>query len=848
VTVQATWNDISGFGSPIHRIHRIHRIIAIVDPLDEIDEVNESNNEIVKEIIPKRPDLTIDTAHVHGGTGKAVVPIWNIGASGASDVTVRFVACEEKECKGCGCYGVHGPIRENGSANIQVHFDHLNAMNGHVEVRDSPDLRKPPIATYSDVEFADEWGPWVNGSTVYICCWGAWVEIDKYRWGNISDEVIDYLPAGKSEHVEVPWTEYREPYDLNVTVDPDNNITELDEDNNNKTIRMGADIAVSRYVTVDPYAPIMGDTCYIGTVENTGNLHTGEFNVTISINATNEIAFEHNTTINETISLAPNEEYVFPWETPEVEPPDDIGYDIRIVADPEDVVKELDEDNNEASTYGPLTVYSHTNYTGGKLYLYDTDWVYGNINYTIGDSRYGYGGRDEEAWDNYVVNFEDVIPENIEGKDIKLARLYLYWTWSKVFSINESKNVPVPAEVNVKFNNGWISEDRRYLDYPHATAQDVAWGTYAYEIPSGAVKPDNLVIVDKTPFKDKYESDPYYFNPYACGIFGVGLLVIYESDDGVLTNYWINEGGDVIYGDANNLGEKDMFTTTVFEGKVEDKDMTNATLWTIVPGGENDINEVRFNEMEWENAWDSNVGIDHRCVAEHLITRDNTAELQYISGSSMMSSGALLFVRYPPDLNIIDLTAPPYTVVGAHHSINVTIRNDGRSDAHDFNATLEIDGRQMVRIPHLDLPAGENMTIHLYNWTPMLLLHSYNLTVAADVLSGEDWTEVETDNNAMTKHVVIEEGGFGNQTGPRGTGGGSNPTGGEYAETITGRVMEGIKFSTIGGGGGAGMFSLTEWIMKGAVWLVLMLFVGLGYQMEQRSYGRGRVPGYAGVL
>ncbi len=36
----------------------------------------------------------------------------------------------------------------------------------------------------------------------------------------------------------------------------------------------------------------------------------------------------------------------------------------------------------------------------------------------------------------------------------------------------------------------------------------------------------------------------------------------------------------------------------------------------------------------------------------------------------------------------------------------------------------------------------------------------------------------------------------------------------------------------IDGGGGAGMFTLTEWITKGAVWLVLLLFVGLGYRME----------------
>jgi hypothetical protein len=122
----------------------------------------------------------------------------------------------------------------------------------------------------------------------------------------------------------------------------------------------------------------------------------------------------------------------------------------------------------------------------------------------------------------------------------------------------------------------------------------------------------------------------------------------------------------------------------------------------------------------------------------------------------------------------------------------------------------------MIRIPHLDLPAGNSTTIHLYNRTPMLLGHAYNLTAAADVLTGADWTEIETDNNVMTKRVLIEEGGLGNQTGPRGTGGGSNPTGGEYTETITGRVMEGVTFSTFGGGGGAGMFSALEWIRQGA--------------------------------
>jgi hypothetical protein len=72
-----------------------------------------------------------------------------------------------------------------------------------------------------------------------------------------------------------------------------------------------------------------------------------------------------------------------------------------------------------------------------------------------------------------------------------------------------------------------------------------------------------------------------------------------------------------------------------------------------------------------------------------------------------------------------------------------------------------------------------------------------------------------------------------------GVGVGAEATGGEFTEEITGRVMQGMKeFLSFGGGGGAGMFSLTEWILKSVVWSVLLLFVGLGYWVEGRSYGR----------
>ncbi|MEA1909181.1 MAG: CARDB domain-containing protein [Euryarchaeota archaeon] len=821
-----------------------HVLEAVIDPEDCIDEINESNNLLRKPVWVKGPDITPASIRSEGGKISAVIR--NIGDGGAENVTVSF--CREVN-RSCIHKRFNDPVIERidhtDATRIRVRFKDIK-MYGNMYLQDE---NGAIVDEYSG-KSSDIWTQWVHGDTVQIVADAidevgvplSGFEIDRYEY-EFESKILDLDAHNQTLVVGAVACEYEEPYNLSVWVDVDDNILESDEDNNDKRVRMGADIAVIR-VVIDPEAPIMGDTCQIKEIANIGNLPTPEFDVMVYINATNKTTFRYNKTIAETITLEPDEIYGFSWETPEVEPPDDVDYDIRIVTDPEDVVKELDEANNNV-TGRPATVYSHTNYTGGELYLYETDWVYGNIRYTIGDCKVCKSGETYAGttWGDYKANFEDVIPEDMTGADIKLARLYLYWTGGRAYSINESKYVPLPIEADVEFNGVLISEDRRYIDCPHATREyDVAWGTYTYEIPSGAVKSDNSVVVDRSPFKNIRNSDPGYRDPYEFGIFGVGLIVVYESDEGVLTNYWINEGGDVVYEGANSLGIEDMATTAVFDGKIEDKEMTNATLWTAVPhGGESshDTSALYFNGKRWGNVWDDGGGIDHRHVTEHLLTKDNTAKLQYISGTSMMSSNAFLFVRYPPDLAITNLTAPDRTVVGAHHSINVTIINNGRSDAHNFNVTFYIGKKQMVRIPHLDLPAGNATTLHLYNWTPKMLGYVYNLTVAADVLSGEDWTEVETENNAMTRRVLIEEGGFGNQTGPRGIGGGAEATGGEFTEEITGRVMQGMKeFLTLGGGGGAGMFSLTEWIMKSVVWSVLILFVCLGYWVEGRSLGR----------
>ena len=530
----------------------------------------------------------------------------------------------------------------------------------------------------------------------------------------------------------------------------------------------------------------------------------------------------------------------FEWK-----PVTDGTYSFNISADPEDMIIELDEKNNGIEF--DATVFKSLGYGGSCLETFADGTVNGAFIFEMGDRvgndgpKHWYEGTFKEG-DTYGTEWNILLPADAS---IETARLYLYWGFAEGYT--------QPIAFNVKFNDHLLAQDPaypEYSDYPieegTAYGYNYAYGVYCYDVRDYVTGSDESTVT----IRDLHGAAK------TC-IAGMSLVIVYESDEGILTKYWINEGADVLGAGGSGLRFSPLLpdectTEVVFEGDADSDGLSNATLITVVPWGNRGnerVDEVFYRGTKWvgkkknglyfngkelkDGVWicDCNkdsVGIDKRDVKDDLVKRNNVAELQDRGDGMMVSANAFLFLRYPPDLNVINLTAPESTVVGAQHSINTTIRNDGRSDAHDFNVTFYIDGKEMVRIPHLDLPAGENMTLHLYNWTPMMLVHVYNLTAAADVLSGEDWTEIETDNNAMSKSVVIEEGGFGNQTGPRGDGGGSNPTGGKFTEEITGRVMQGMKeFLSVGGGGGAGMFSLTEWIMKGVVWLVLLSFVGL---------------------
>jgi len=224
----------------------------------------------------------------------------------------------------------------------------------------------------------------------------------------------------------------------------------------------------------------------------------------------------------------------------------------------------------------------------------------------------------------------------------------------------------------------------------------------------------------------------------------------------VLTDYWINEGADVLYDIANNLGETDLITTARFarpdgtEGHVDNITYANATLQTIVPGS-NDDTELRFNgNIIGDDVWmDSNIATDQRYVTEYLLENDNIAEFQYegsgsgnVSGDlSMMSSNAFLFVRYPPDLEP-EVPTQLNANAGASYNIPITIHNWGRSKAKNFNVIVTIvtiDGNEVLNktIPIPEIKGagqeGDNVTINIPEKAPAVEgIITHNVTVVVD--------------------------------------------------------------------------------------------------------------------
>ncbi|RJS69455.1 hypothetical protein CW714_08610, partial [Methanophagales archaeon] len=248
-TITGVWENISLYGAPTHVV------TAIVDPLDLMDEINESNNELSPVVLMNFSDFNVTRFNQPTREEKnASVTIKNLGARGASNVTVRFYKIVTEPClvKDGGMPIIS--ITKAGAAKMRLHFRKLDASEEYavLEVKKNWDDEQP-VVDYSGQELPEGvWTPWIEGDTVWIIYSGATFDINKYEWKDVEHTIIKYLNASESVNVTLPerWQKYVKPQILEVSVDPYDNITELNEYNNNGTAVIYADLVLREVGTV----------------------------------------------------------------------------------------------------------------------------------------------------------------------------------------------------------------------------------------------------------------------------------------------------------------------------------------------------------------------------------------------------------------------------------------------------------------------------------------------------------------------------------------------------------------------------------------------------------------------
>jgi hypothetical protein len=338
------------------------------------------------------------------------------------------------------------------------------------------------------------------------------------------------------------------------------------------------------------------------TVNNTGTKDAAAFNATLAVNGT----------IVDTQSISGLEEdgstiVSFIW-TPAAAG----DYLLTVTADPEDVIEESDETNNDLSQV--VTAYT-SGYMGGSLTTYAHDVVRGDLFYTIGNSTYRGGLPSGET---YTVEFN--ITDIPAGAAVKTARLYSYWTYSY-----EEPG----ASMDVTFDGTLQIQDASYIDRKGYGSFNKPYGTYAYDLDlsDNGVYPATITNTGTNKFS----------------IYSMGLLVVYE-DNGNEIEYWIDEGADLLSAKSGVTPEQ-ATTDAPFDGTVALTDVESARLITVVPSGDKGLNTLLFNSYTESGIWNTtNIAVEERDVTAHITSTDNLAQLRD-NQDFLMPSGAFLVLQ-----------------------------------------------------------------------------------------------------------------------------------------------------------------------------------------------------------
>ncbi|MDQ1252585.1 MAG: hypothetical protein QG646_1706, partial [Euryarchaeota archaeon] len=200
------------------------------------------------------------------------------------------------------------------------------------------------------------------------------------------------------------------------------------------------------------------------------------------------------------------------------------NYTLKAVVVPGSTISDTVATNNELSITQQV---QHNGYVGDKpLETYAHGIVDGNIIYDYGNSVYSgkvLGGS------SYTVTHNLTLPANAT---VKFARLYNFWTWSATGTTG------VYPTMNLQFQGKSLAPNKEYSDQKGwGSIYDYPSGTWAYDV-TDLVKESGTFTTTVT----NANSDTSNFVCFD----GIGLLVVYEDGSGKDTEYWINEGCDMV--------------------------------------------------------------------------------------------------------------------------------------------------------------------------------------------------------------------------------------------------------------------------------------------------------------
>jgi uncharacterized protein DUF3344/CARDB protein len=281
---------------------------------------------------------------------------------------------------------------------------------------------------------------------------------------------------------------------------------------------------------------------------------------------------------------------------------------VTVTADPDNTITESDETDNRAVLNATVVYngYKGKRFTDGEdietRISHD-----GTINCTwsVGDSAY-VGGTTH--WTEITAGWtaeEMAVPANATLRDV---RLYVPYTWDK--------NAVMPDTVTLTFNGNETAYAAHYADQK-SYGTSYPYGMLVYNVTSLFSPDGNTAVLTKAEASTEVS------------MRGMTLVAVYEDAAEPVRSIFINEGFDLLYGDASKSTTPEEATAYAPLGDMDTASVASARLITFAPGANGPEGTLIFNNEVWENVWSyagtTQIGIDDRQVSRFTQASGNTA-------------------------------------------------------------------------------------------------------------------------------------------------------------------------------------------------------------------------------